>query len=275
MLQQAKGAIALLGGALLAGSFVLQTAGGFQQEPSSVSAPALAPLTPAGGSQGGATITRAQEKQPGKRAIPANSYVRGASEPAQVAAPLPKDQHEARILGILDELDHHRQGTMNVPREDGRMLRLLAESVGARNVVELGTSNGFSGLWFCLALEKTHGHLTTFDIDQGRFELAKANFKRAGVEPLVTQVLGDAHEEVARIKEPIDVLFIDADKEGYLDYLTKLLPLLRPGGLILSHNMASPYPDPRFVKAITTNPELETLFINMHDQGLGISLKKR
>ena len=155
------------------------------------------------------------------------------------------------------------------------MLRLLTEAVGAKTVVEIGTSNGFSGLWFSLALSKTGGHLTTFDIDRGRFEMARANFKKAGVESLVTQVLGNAHNEVARLKDPIDVLFIDADKTGYLDYLTKLLPLVRPGGLILAHNMASPRPDPAFVQAITTNPELETLFVNMHDQGLGITLKKR
>jgi predicted O-methyltransferase YrrM len=207
--------------------------------------------------------------------LPAASHVRGATEPARGGDPLGKNERETKILGILDDLDHHRQSTMNVPREDGRMLRLLAEATGARNVVELGTSNGYSGLWFCLALEKTQGHLTTFDIDPGRFELARANFKKAGVDGMVTQVLGDAHEEVARLKEPIDVLFIDADKEGYLDYLAKLLPLVRPGGLILAHNMASPYPDARFVKAITTNPALETLFVNMHDQGLGITVKKR
>jgi caffeoyl-CoA O-methyltransferase len=71
------------------------------------------------------------------------------------------------------------------------------------------------------------------------------------------------------------LLFIDADKQGYLDYLTKLLPLDRPGGLIVAHNMASPPPEPAFVKAITTNPELETLFVNMESMGLGITLKKR
>jgi predicted O-methyltransferase YrrM len=155
------------------------------------------------------------------------------------------------------------------------MLRLLVEATGARNVVEIGTSNGYSGLWFSLALSKTGGHLTTFDINKGRFEMARDNFKKAGVDGTVTQVLGDAHREVARLKDPIDLLFIDADKQGYLDYLTKLLPLVRPGGLILAHNMASPRPDPAFVKAITTNPELETLFVNMNDQGLGITLKKR
>ena len=113
------------------------------------------------------------------------------------------------------------------------------------------------------------------DIDKGRFEMARNNFKKAGVDGIVTQVLGDAHKEVARLKDPIDLLFIDADKQGYLDYLTKLLPLVRPGGLIVAHNMASPRPDPAFVKAITTNPELETLFVNMESMGLGITLKKR
>jgi predicted O-methyltransferase YrrM len=176
---------------------------------------------------------------------------------------------------MLDALDHYREGTSNVLRGDGRMLRLLAEASGARNVVELGTSNGYSGLWFSLALSKTGGHLTTFDIDKGRFEMARNNFKKAGVDGIVTQVLGDAHKEVARLKDPIDLLFIDADKQGYLDYLTKLLPLVRPGGLIVAHNMASPPPDPAFVKATTTNPELETLFVNTESMGLGITLKKR
>ncbi len=92
---------------------------------------------------------------------------------------------------------------------------------------------------------------------------------------IITQILGDAHKEAARLEDPIDLLFIDSDKQGYLDYLTKLLPLVRPGGLIVAHNMASPPPDPAFVKAITTNPELETLLVNMESMGLGITLKKR
>ena len=258
MLQRAMGALALLGGALLAGSYLAQAASGFNGDPARL---AQSPAT------GSAPVS------PG--ATPAASSVPGATEPARVQPPCPRDDREAKILSVLDAVDHHRQGTMSVPREDGRMLRLLAEAVGAKTVVEIGTSNGYSGLWFSLALAKTGGHLTTYEIDPGRFELAKANFAKAGVDQEITQVLGNAHDEVVRLKDPIDILFIDADKTGYLDYLTKLLPLVRPGGLILAHNMASPPPDPAFVRAITTNPELETLFVNMHDQGLGITLKKR
>ena len=172
------------------------------------------------------------------------SSVPGVTEAARDQPPRPRDEAEAKILSVLDALDHYREGTSNVPREDDRILRLPAEAGGRRNVVELGTSNGYAGLWFSLALSKTGGHLTTFDIDKGRFEMVRNNFKKAGVDGIVTRVLGDAHKEAARLKDPIDLLFIDADKQGYLDYLTKLLPLVRPGGLIAAHNMASPPPGP-------------------------------
>jgi predicted O-methyltransferase YrrM len=199
-----------------------------------------------------------------------------SASPVLDAAPLPKDDAEKKILDVLDDLDRHqRQGMMNVPREDGRLLRMLTESLEAKHVVEIGTSNGYSGLWFALALRKTGGHLITHEIDEPRAALARQNFKRAGVEPLITLVMGDAHETVKNLKGPIDVLFIDADKPGYPDYLKKLLPLVRPGGLIIGHNMRRPAPDPQYLKAITTNPDLETLFLNMHAAGVAVTMKKR
>jgi predicted O-methyltransferase YrrM len=66
-------------------------------------------------------------------------------------------------------------------------------------------------------------------------------------------------------------VFIDADKEGYVDYLNKVLPLVRPGGLILAHN-ADTVPD--YVKTVTGNPDLETVFY-MHGGGLAVTVKKR
>lgn len=192
------------------------------------------------------------------------------------AAPLAKDEAEKRILDVLDDIDrNHRAGNLIVPREDGRLLRLLAESARAQRVVEIGTSNGYSGIWLCLALRKTGGRLITHEIDETRAAAARRNFERAGVESLITLVMGDAHETVKNLREPIDVLFIDADKPGYPDYLQKLLPLVRPGGLIIGHNMHRPAPDPAYVKAITTNPELETLFLNMDAAGVAVTIKKR
>jgi caffeoyl-CoA O-methyltransferase len=163
-----------------------------------------------------------------------------------------------------------------VPVDDGRLLRLLTEAAGAKHVVEIGTSNGYSGIWFCLALRKTGGKLTTYEINARRAALARENFKRAGVEGMVTLVEGDAHKEVTKLKEPIDVLFLDADKGGYIDYFNKLLPLVRAGGLILAHNTSSARgPMEDYIKAITTNADLETNFVHSQGAGVGVTLKKR
>lgn len=199
-----------------------------------------------------------------------------AGEPIQEKAPLARSESEKRMLAVLDDLDkNQRAGTMSVPALDGRLLRVLTEATGAKNVVEIGTSVGYSGIWFCLGLEATGGHLTTFDIDEGRMNRARANFERAGVTKRITTILGDAHAEVSRLKDPIDILFLDADKEGYLDYFNKLLPLVRPGGLIIAHNMNTRQADPRFVEAITANPQFESLFLNKELTGIGVTLKKR
>ncbi len=188
----------------------------------------------------------------------------------QQYSPVPMNEQEQKILSVLEDMNRNQSaGMMNVPTVDGRILRLLAESTNAKHVVEIGTSNGYSGIWFCLALRTTGGKLTTHEINEGRASLARENFKRAGVDNLVTLVMGDAHQTVTRIKEPIDILFIDADKEGYTDYLNKLLPLVRPGGLILSHNIDSTGQD--YIDAITKNPILETI----QTAGVTVTLKKR
>lgn len=199
----------------------------------------------------------------------------GFGDAAFEAAPLPKDAAEKKILDVLDELERTQSGgMMNVPMHDGRLLRLMAETTGARQIVEIGTSNGYSGIWQCLALKSTGGRLTTFEIDARRAALARENFKKAGVDDIVTLVEGDAHEKVQDFEGEIDVLFLDADKDGYIDYLNKLLPKVRPGGLVLAHNITAGQADRRYVEAITTNPDLETIFLS-DGGGVSITLKKR
>jgi predicted O-methyltransferase YrrM len=193
------------------------------------------------------------------------------------SSPIARDDQERRILEVLEDMAASQgRGKRNVSREDGRLLRLLTETTDAKHVVEIGTSNGYSGIWFCLALQNTGGRLTTHEIDAGRAALARENFKRAGVDAIVTLVEGDAHEEVTKLRGPIDVLFLDADKSGYLDYLDKLLPQVRPGGLIVAHNMQPMMADPKYLEAITSNPDLETIFLNKSlSGGVGVTLKKR
>jgi caffeoyl-CoA O-methyltransferase len=188
-----------------------------------------------------------------------------------LAEPIAKSEKEKKVLAVLDEMESAGKTYLSVSAADGRMLRLITEASNAKHVVEIGTSTGYSGLWICMALQNTGGRLTTFEIDPGRAEMAREHFRKAEVEQAVTVVEGDAHQNISHLTAPIDIVFIDADKEGYVDYLNKLLPRIRPGGLIIADNISQA---PDYVKAVSANPELDTVYGGDSEE-LSISLKKR
>ncbi|HYE24118.1 MAG TPA: class I SAM-dependent methyltransferase [Clostridia bacterium] len=205
-------------------------------------------------------------------AVVVSSQRRGTERAQAIEKPpMGRTDAEKRILGVIDDARRSGRVHLEVPDTDGRMLRVFAESINAKEAVEIGTSTGYSGLWLSLALQTTGGKLTTFEIDAGRAAQARKHFQQAGVDGIVTVIEGDAHKNLQRVKGPVDLVFIDAEKEGYPDYLKQMLPKVRPGGLILAHNIDMA---PEYVTAVTTNPELETVFY-MEGRGLGITLKKR
>jgi predicted O-methyltransferase YrrM len=189
--------------------------------------------------------------------------------------PRPRDEAERQIIAVMDEMqDHQSRGMGNVLPEDGRLMRMLTESLGAKHVVEIGTANGYSAMWFCLALRATGGKLTTHEIDPKRIAMAKENFRCAGVEQLVTLVAGDAHETIKSLRSPIDILLLDAEKEGFCDYLERLLPRVRKGGLIIAHDSSGQaHMMDEYFKAITENQDLETVLVDASRWGMCISRK--
>lgn len=184
--------------------------------------------------------------------------------------PVPVDDFEKNALEVLADINSNQQ-FRNVPENDGRLLRIMVQSMGAKHAVELGTSTGISGIWLGLGLRENDGKLTTYEIDAERAQTARENFERAGLDDVITIVEGDAHQEVTKLDGQIDLIFLDADKDGYIDYLNKLLPLLRPGGVVLAHNINPRMADPAFMKRITEDPNLETVVRG----GMSISLKKK
>jgi predicted O-methyltransferase YrrM len=229
------------------------------------------PFGPGPGGPGGPGGQGGPAGQPGPAGAPPQGF--GPQESLQ-ASPTAKDDVERKVLKALEEIPQSQGWQANVPAADGRMLRLLTEAIGAKNVVEVGTSNGLSGIWISLGLRKTGGKLVTHEIDPATAAQARKNFAQAGVDDLITLVEGDAHQTVDKLGGPIDLVFIDADKQGYADYLKQLLPRVRPGGIICAHNMNGRMADPEFLKAITTAPDLETLFYTPGG-GLSVTLKKR
>ena len=112
--------------------------------------------------------------------------------------------------------------------------------------------------------------LTTFEIDAGRAQTARDHFRQAGVDSIITVVEGDAHANITSLKAPLDAVFIDAEKSGYMDYWKKTSPLVRPGGLLLAHNVGM---TPHYVAAVTSDPNFDTVFY-MEGNDLAVTLKK-
>jgi len=128
---------------------------------------------------------------------------------------------------------------IQVSPNEGKLLQLLAEMVGARRILEIGTLGGYSAIHFGRALPED-GLLVSLEIDERHAQVARKNVERAGLAEKVEIQVGGARELLAGLVEndegPFDVVFIDADKEGYPEYLEWSLRLTRPGSLILGDN---------------------------------------
>jgi predicted O-methyltransferase YrrM len=184
------------------------------------------------------------------------------------APPTAVTDTERRIISVMEPARNSGRVYLQVSAESGRMPRLLTEVSAVKSVVESGSSTGSSRLCFCLGLVNTDGKLTTFEIDRSRGATARQHFVQAGVQNRVTLIEGDAHENSRSLNGPIDILFLDADKQGHPDYLNRLLPSVRQGGLMVAGNIGMA---PDYAKVTTTRRNLETVFFGK----MAITLKKR
>jgi predicted O-methyltransferase YrrM len=130
--------------------------------------------------------------------------------------------------------------TINVSPAQGKLLHLLARVQGARKILELGTLGGYSTIWLARAL-LPDGRLISLEIDPKRAEIARANIARAELANVVEIRLGAAIKSLQQLvgegRGPFDLIFIDADKPGYAEYLQWCLKLSRPGTLIIADNV--------------------------------------
>lgn len=129
---------------------------------------------------------------------------------------------------------------IHVSPNQGQLLTLLARAVGARAILEIGTLGGYSTIWLARALPP-NGRLITLEANPKHAEVARANIARAGLSDRVEVRVGPALDSLPGVaaegRAPFDLVFIDADKPGYVAYLTWALRLTRPGSLIIADNV--------------------------------------
>ncbi len=127
---------------------------------------------------------------------------------------------------------------ISVAPTQGRLLHLLALMQGARTILEIGTLGGYSTIWLARALP-AGGRMVSLESEARHAEVARANLARAGLSDTVEVRLGPATETLPTLtaEAPFDLIFIDADKEGYPDYLRACLGLCRVGSVIIADNV--------------------------------------
>jgi len=211
---------------------------------------------------------------------------------------------DAKTLDTLEVLAKTREDFWNVDEGSANFLNMLIKMRGAKNALEIGTSNGYSTIWLAKALKETGGKLTTIEFWDNRLELARANLKKTGVDDIVKTVSGQAgavledmlekfeqtrtektravqtyikggaaESAAAEGFEQFDFIFIDANKAEYIQYFKLFHPLLKKGGVVAADNILSHYKKTEtYIKAITTNPDYQSQLIPI-DTGILLSYK--
>ena len=148
---------------------------------------------------------------------------------------------DAVIKELSDELEKTQHDFWNISHQTAEFISMLIKISGVKNVLEIGTSNGYSTLWIADALKDAgrFGHLTTIEFYEKRQCIAKENIKKCGLSDFVTFKQGRALEILANLDFVSDMVFIDANKSEYIQYFDLLNDKLPLGAIILADNVIS------------------------------------
>ena len=197
------------------------------------------------------------------------------------------------VLSRLEkDIDYEEMHRDEIPSEKrlnciskniGTFYNIMLKSIHAKNILEIGMSVGYSGLWFADAIMSNtqDGQIITIDREQFKIDNATRNFEEAGVSSLIKIREGEARKILHEIKEEFgenyfDFIFIDADKESYIEYFDLCLPLVRKGGIIAADNILFPE---RFNKMmadylshVRSNPNVQSVTVPI-DNGEEVTIK--
>jgi len=178
---------------------------------------------------------------------------------------------------VLLNLEETIQEYWNIDRPSANFLNMLIKMKNIKSALEIGTSNGYSSIWIAEALKKTGGRLITLEYWQKRADLALENFKKTGVDDIITTITGDAIEILAKMKDEnklkFDFIFVDANKAEYIEYFKSFDPLLAKGGIIAADNILSHYKKTKnYVDLLLNNPSYQSQILDF-DAGIMLSYK--
>ena len=151
------------------------------------------------------------------------------------------EQHSQKEPELLAALNKETYQKILLPRMlsghfQGRVLSMLSKLIRPLNILEIGTYTGYSALCLCEGMQP-NGQLHTIDIKEELVDFQRKHFDKSPWGTQITQHLGEAISIIPNLDLKFDLVFIDADKENYLNYFELIVPKMNPGGIILSDNV--------------------------------------
>jgi caffeoyl-CoA O-methyltransferase len=185
-----------------------------------------------------------------------------------------QSQPAPAVRELLQRIKTSDTDQLAVSEEDGRFLRVMIATSGAKRVLEVGGAYGYSAIWMGLGLRETGGRLTSMEFDPARARIAADHVRQAGLSDIVTVVPADAFAEIPKLKGSFDFVFVDAWKRDYKRFLDMMLPRISPGGLFLAHNVVNKQSEMRdFLDAIKNDSRLLTTIVTPSGEGMSVSYK--
>ena len=151
------------------------------------------------------------------------------------------DQHSANEPEILQQLNKETHQKILQPRMlsghfQGRVLSMLSKIINPKHILELGTYTGYATLCLAEGMQE-NGTVDTIDINEELEEIQEKYFNLSDYKGQIIQHIGDATEIIPTLNKKFDLVFIDADKENYINYWNLIVPMMNKGGIILSDNV--------------------------------------
>jgi caffeoyl-CoA O-methyltransferase len=181
-----------------------------------------------------------------------------------------------QIESILRNIKAIDKGQLAVSEEDGRFLRVLVATRGAKSILEIGAASGYSGIWLGLGARETGGRVVAIEYDPQRAREAVENVRKAGLSSIVRVVHGDAFKEIPKLEGAFDLVFLDAWKPDYKKFFDMVYPRLATGGLFVAHNVVNKKNEMEpFLRTIHNHPSLYTTIVSPSGEGMSVSYKTR
>lgn len=163
----------------------------------------------------------------------------------------------------------------NITPDVGLFLNILVKATKATSILEIGTSNGYSTIWLGLATQENNGQLITLEVDPRKVKMAKENLEKAGLVNTVKLIEGDAKETLRILDKEFDFVFLDAEKEDYIEFFDLILPKLKIGGVIVADNVISHAEYLKeYVDYVRANPNTQSVLVPI-GRGEELTLKIR